>query len=340
MSDRPDTMLLYGPTDSGKTSELGEIAEWEFERSGMLTRLISADSNWKPLEDPSTKFPKGLILSAENPNGIVQAINIQALKDPWAKLVKLAEGYWPRLAPLPGGGFNLVLQPSKMAKDSQGKDRIQLDDGRFIGQIFIEGLSTLGGVLLQDHADHAQTRPMWGTGEGGAATFDSIATVDKAGKPEQEKLTIGRAVGGHYGSVQKWVLYVLVPRFGELRSVKRVVWTAHVGRGEDKFTGIKKSALGPHIVGQASIDETPQKFAHTLHFEVETSIGADKKVRREFKAWFVSHRDDQLKTLEWPAKVSMGKRQARELLEKFPSGYVDRGKEGIKPFLDILYPQG
>jgi hypothetical protein len=344
MPERPETILEYGETDGGKSSQLAEIARWEWERSGRISRLISADSGWDPLNS--------LIISTSNPppkwepgykwtsGGIVQAVNIAGMRDPWNRLDKMARGFWPKVVPAAKAGtFNILMDPPKV---EEGK---LVTEYGIVGQYFVEGLSTIGKLLLQDHADNAEDRPMWGAGKEGVLVFKSEALVSGAANavPTSDVIKIGRAVGGHYGSVQKWVLEVLVPRFSEFRSIDRVVWTAHTGKGKDDLTGIEGSVLGPKIVGQASIDETPQKFGHTLHFEVDTSFKQDGSVVREFRAWFVRHPDKALKSLEWPAKISLEVPQAKALLAKYPKGYIPLqagldAPSGMAEYLEFLHP--
>lgn len=65
----PETFLWYGDTGSGKTSQIGEVIQWEYDRSQHITRLISADSGWDPIEPLITA-------------GLVEAWGIQYLLTP------------------------------------------------------------------------------------------------------------------------------------------------------------------------------------------------------------------------------------------------------------------
>ncbi len=320
------SVLLYGESDGGKTAQLAELIKWHHEHTGEIARVIYADSTIDPL------LP--LLITPENPKGIVEAFNLKGLKDPWNRLELAARGYWFK-AIQGAGGFNIVMTPPA----AQGGKLVH-PDGRVIGMYGIEGLSTISELLLQDHADHADSRPMWGSGKEGVSMFESKATVqDAQGKMEQVSTKIGRAVGGHYGSVQKWILEVLIPRFSELRLINRVVWTAHTARGKDEFTGMEGKALGPATVGQASVDKTTRKFAHSFHLEVQTEFDKNGNALREFRAWFISHPDQELKTLKWPAKVSVPIEKAKELLKVFPKGYIPLGERTMGSFLDVLYSE-
>ena len=320
-----ETILMYGESDGGKTAQLRHIAEWHFARTGEITRAIIADTTIEPL--------RPVLLTPDHPEGIVQALMIRGMADPWNRLDKFAHGWWPQLAQQPDGSFKLIFEAPKVEGG-----RILAGD-RKVGQVFIEGLSTIAELLLQDHADHAAARPMWGTGKEGVVEFESLAEVrDSVGKVTQDKLKIGRAVGGHYGSVQRWMLNHLIPRFSELRTVERVVWTAHTARGKDEWTGIEKSAGGPATVGQATVDITTRLFSHAFHLETDTKFDAHGNVQRDYRAWFVTHPDEVLKTIKWPAKVSVTDDLHKGLLKRFPKGHIPLNDLGMEQFLDAIYP--
>src|SRR5690242_2101013 len=47
-----NTLVLYGPTGSRKTSQIGEFAKYIYEKTGKPTRLFSADGGgWAPIQD-------------------------------------------------------------------------------------------------------------------------------------------------------------------------------------------------------------------------------------------------------------------------------------------------
>jgi hypothetical protein len=331
----PETHLLYGPTDVGKTAQLRNYATWEYSRTGRISRAFIADSTIDPLKD--------LIITPENPNGIVEVFELRGMDDPWKGLgAHGARGFWPKRQEKSTGGYNIIWDPMKLQLGADGRKRIISTDGkREVGQYFIEGLDSIASLMLHDHANHADTRLMWGSGKDGPAMFTSDALVGTGDSKPPTKVTekIGRAVGGHYGSVQSWLKDVLIPNFSELIYVDRVVWTAHADRGKDPFTGMEGKALGPKSVGNALVGETTELFGHSFHFEVETKFDKDSKVTRVFKAWFITHPDDLLTTMKWPAKVSLPVERAVELLKKFPQGYIPlESNKGMEQWLDFLHP--
>jgi hypothetical protein len=323
VSARPDTLLLYGSTDVGKTVQLGQLATWHFNRTGQISRLISADSGWAPINE--------LIITPDNPKGIIDAWNIIDLADPWVVEVELSEGSWPKVVQKADKSWGI-----RMVRPTVQDGKLMHSDGRVIGQYLIEGLSTIGACGVQDHVRHQ--RPMWGTGKESGTSFNSEVQYESGATAQTRQMTFGRAVGGHYGAVQNFILDDLVPRFAGLRLVSRVVWTAHEARGKDDLTGTEGAVLGPATVGKAAVDRTPQKFGHTFHLTVDTKFTTDKKVLREFRAWFVQHPDETLTKMNWPAKVSLSATQSKALLEKFPGGFIPLNGPGIEQFLEFLHP--
>jgi hypothetical protein len=327
MSARPDTYLLYAATDAGKTTQLAEIAKWHYARTGEISRLLSADSGWDPFEDPKDN----LIIAPENPSGIVEAWNIQGLPDPWSALTGLGDGYWPKTPAVAGNWDRMMIRPTW--KDG----RLVSADGRKVGQYLIEGLSTIAGTGMQDHLTTGRKLAQDVVG-----TFTSQVKELVGANAVAKSTTFAAAAMAHYGQVQNFLLEDLVPRFGRL-SCARVIWTAHEARGDDKELGEsgKNALFGPATVGRAKVGVTTLKFGHTFHLVVDTNITKEPKtgketLRREFRAYFVSHPDDQLSRMKWPAKVSLPISRAKELLERYPGGYIP--DSNIIEFLEFMHP--
>jgi hypothetical protein len=323
MADRAETYLWYGESDTGKTAQLGRLAKWHHERTGEISRLVSADSGWQSI-DPE------LIWSPENPLGIIEAWNCQGLADPWAALIAVTEGEWPKVVISPDGKPKL-----RMVKTPMREGRLVGSGDRVIGQYLLEGISTFSNLCMQDHI-RAQRK----IGEGVVGTFDSTCDEeDDKGKVTVRKSALAKAAMSHYGHVQDFILLDLVPRTGRM-PLTRVVWTGHEAKGDDDITGIKNSVLGPATVGRATVDRTVQKFGHSFHLTSETSFVGDKgkqRVSREFRAWFVKHPDNVLTRMMWPTKVSLSVEASQSLLAKFPGGYMPLTLEaGIEQFPEFL----
>ncbi len=329
MAERPDSMLLYGDTGSGKTAQIGELAKWEWNRSGRITRLLSADSGWDPIED--------LVCTPDKPFGTmtpsgpvcIEAWNIQHIRHPFATLVKMSEGATaPRAS---ADGMKIQLNAAKI-KDG----RLLSDDGKaWVGMVAIEGLSTISAVLMQDHI-----REQRKIAEDIVGDFqDSIDSVQD-GKAQTQVFKFGKSGRAHYGHVQDFVLLDLVPRFATL-PVARVVWTAHEAKGTDDITGVKDSVLGPATIGKAAVARTAMKFGDTFHLVASTAsvTGADRQSRlvTTYRAYYGPHPDEQLTRMYWPAKLSLPLDRIDELNRQFPGGYVPLTihEGGLERFLDF-----
>lgn len=77
------TMLIYGETQSGKTSLLGTMARALHQRTGKITRLILCDEG-----GPSAIQP-------EIDEGIIEVVDLVADEQPQSNLMWLAKGAWP-----------------------------------------------------------------------------------------------------------------------------------------------------------------------------------------------------------------------------------------------------
>lgn len=332
--NRADTSLWYGDTDAGKTVQLGEVAQWEYSRTQGITRLISADSGWDPIEQ--------MICGPERPLGMqykdslgrvrhvcVEAWNIQYVKgDPFAILIKLSEGGWPRSDET---GTKVILKSA-----TKQSNRILATDGRhLVTQVAIEGLNMICNMLMQDHI-----RNLRKIGQDIVGDFPVQIDVESNGKITSENWKLGRAAQSHYGQIQDFVLLDLVPRFASL-PVSRVLWTAHEAKGDDDISGIKQSVLGPATIGRATVGRTSFLFGETFHFVVEISQQINQATRQTMmisqrKAYYTSHPDDYLNKKLWPAKLSLPVDRILDLQKRFPGGFVpltlDKG--GMDSYLE------
>ena len=306
---RPDTYLIYGQTNSGKTTELGRMAKWEFDQTGGISRLVSADSGWESIEPD-------LIRSPENPGGIIEAWNIQGLVyDPWGTLIAVAEGSWPSGVKQTDRGPRLEL--AKPSRDAEGY--ILGSGGRRVTQYFWEGLSTISNLVMRDHIRSGRA-----VGQEQVGKFASEVLID--GQIQTRNLS--KAAPSHYGHVQDFVLLDLVPRTAQL-PVSRVVWTAHQSKGEDKLTG--KPVLGPLSIGSAAAARTAEKFGFTFHLAL--TRGKDGSL--EHKAWFINHPDEMIQTMLWPTKLSLPLSARAKLAQVWPGGFVPLGYQaGMDRFLE------
>ena len=80
MASSKTTILMYGRTNSGKTAQIGELAEYVFKTTGKKTRLYTADRGGTITIAPHISL------------GLVEAVEMGS-QDPWIFLNKAVRGY-------------------------------------------------------------------------------------------------------------------------------------------------------------------------------------------------------------------------------------------------------
>lgn len=81
------TICLYGPSQSGKTTQLGVLAEDEFRRTQRVTRLYTADPGGAVSLTPYFKL------------GVIEPVNLKGIPRPWEWLDKIVQGMLPEMTP-------------------------------------------------------------------------------------------------------------------------------------------------------------------------------------------------------------------------------------------------
>lgn len=309
-----NTFLLYGESGTYKTSNIGEMADYEFEKGHGITRLMTGDSGFAPVMDQVDR-------------GIIHPWNVKASQWPMACVLKAAEGYWPtKWKNLEQG----IADEASLKKDLSG-----------VGMYAIEGLSMLGQLFKSDMIRKQRSigEPLQGqtSKSGGETSYTDVelGTVIHVG-----------ASRGTFGYVQDRT-YDYVIGFAGL-SVHRLVITAHEGKGEDEKT--KRLIFGPEVIGKAKTDKVPGWFENTFHFNTysyytqETSkAGVEKTKRTGIRAHFTRHPDSEVSTIFWPAKLSLTPRQLVAVNKKYPDGFFplrldEEGvyTSGMYQFLELL----
>ncbi len=131
MTRRASCGLMYGGMNSTKTTNLGRIARYLFDRYGLTSRLISADNEYDTLEP-------------EIDAGIIEPFAIVNIPNPFSTLTKLSKGMWPGVVKR---GSLSVLEMAATPPDRMAK----------IGAYLIEGTTTIAEMLHQDHIRNARS---------------------------------------------------------------------------------------------------------------------------------------------------------------------------------------
>lgn len=184
-----------------------------------------------------------------------------------------------------------------------------------VGAYAIEGLTSISMLML---------RHLVGKGQ--------KVAQDVVGQFREGSEVFGAAAMAHYGFVQQFTLD-MIGSFSTLPTLsKRVLFTAHEGKGQDEQT--RQTIYGPAAVGKAITDKIPFFVSDLLHFE--TSVIDAKKNETTVRAYLKNHPDADLQSILWPAKVRMPFDVVHEFTTKWPEGYIDLGKESLYDFLKFM----
>jgi hypothetical protein len=302
------SLMCYGASDSGKSTQARYIAEYIYRTTGKKTRLIALDrgSLWSPCQD---LVDQGIVIPLEFPTGFEF--------NPMAIMRKLRRGEWPE------GGVIKAPTAAQSKKPNGEMETKYTTNTKWIpwtdqttndiGAIIIDSLTTYATAYM---SDTKQKNIRFG--------------ADASSAPRSEEgETMGTNTMSHYGDAHTEILDAL-QAFQSL-PIHITMFTALEGIGADDDTGVKRPALGPETVGKAINGKLPSRVNHCFHLQAE-GVGPKKIV----KAWYAKHPSD-LPKLEWPAKVSMPPTRLKEFWAKFPNGYVPLSLEkGIGEFLEFV----
>jgi hypothetical protein len=176
MSMKPKTMIIYGDSGTGKTSQILHAAKYVYERYGKYTRLISADGGgWQPCQP---------LIDV----GIIDAFDISNRVLALADLRRLSEGYWRRKS---SDGHEVF--------ESIPECRTTEREWAKIGLYALEGIASIARLMLGHIANNPEKvafrRP-----------YDF----------QQDGYTFGGLDEGHYGLVQSEIYRLMVQGFGTL----------------------------------------------------------------------------------------------------------------------------
>jgi hypothetical protein len=155
---------------------------------------------------------------------------------------------------------------------------------------------------------------------------------DIVGQFREGNEIFGAAGRSHYGFVQQFILD-FITAFSTLPTLsKRVLFTAHEGKGQDSQT--RQTVYGPAAVGQAATDKIPFFVGDLLHFE--TSVVDAKKNMTTVRGYFKPHPDADLQSIIWPAKARLPFDLVEDFQKKWPDGYLDLTKETLYDYLKFM----
>jgi len=300
-----NTLVLYGPTGSRKTSQIGEFAKYIYEKTGKPTRLVSADGGgWAPIQD---------LINA----GVIDAWRVSDEPNVYTAIMAASKGAWPT------GLVNGLRPQGKPVMMPSLADRPKALKN--VGAYAVEGWFSIASAVMRMLVQ-----------EGRKINEDVVSkfTVND----DFGEHNFGAPSRGHFGFVQNYILDI-IRNFSSL-PVERVLYTSLEGKGEDKLT--KGLQYGPAVAGNAITAAIPQYVGDCLHFEDFTEEkGADpnnpkqKLIEIGVRVWFTSHPDTQTGVM-WPAKSRLVPSKVEEFKTKMgKNGYFILGSKSLKDYLKI-----
>ena len=297
------SIMCYGASDSGKSTQARYIAEFVHKVYGKKTRLIALDrgSLWSPSQD---LVDAGIIVPLEFPTS--HEFN------PFAIMRKLRRGEWPSEGKINRPTAKVSNGVTQYISNTQWRPW-SAEDEKEIGAIVIDSLSSYATAFMSDVKQKNQR------------------SGDPAAAPRLEDgEQMGTNTMNHYADCHMEILDLL-QSFQSL-PVHITLFTALEGKGEDDDSGIKRTALGPETIGKAINGKLPSRVNHCFHLVAE-GTGSAKKV----KAWYNRH-PSEIPKIDWPAKVTMPPMELKRVWAKWPNGYIPLTLEkGIGEFLEFLH---
>lgn len=310
------TLLMYGETDTYKTSNAREFARWLRHRyagtswGNLPVGWISSDSGWGPAQP-------------DVDSGDILPIKLSSCKYPVAVIKQLSRGYWPADLDVHTGLFT--------ESDGHGKTRLVMQDWRkpMVCGYVVEGLHANAKVFMTDAEEKGRAvgEPLQGT------EWDKDAGVFRYKYQELGEKLVLRSRGTYYHA--QVITETYVDEFKSL-PVPWVMFTSHQTLGKDDND---RPAFGPAIIGTANVDKITGWFECSFHavsqmydaviplkdadgvVQTLNGVPRTRTVSREGAVmWFQKHPDATLRQHLWHSKLGVPVEQHIKVLDRWPEG--------------------
>lgn len=299
---RKMSVLAYGASGVGKTSQMRYFSRYVFDKYGLRSRFICTDggSLWEVLQDYIEEGFVDALLVPSNPQ-----------YNPYAIMRKLGRGLWPK-----DSKINLPKE-TKVGNEIKYQTMTTWETFPSDGSIGLIGTDSLTGYSSSYMYDAAVKNIRRGSEVGG-------------GVRDEEGEQYGSNTQSHYGDAQNEIK-------NYINSIVALpcpfsYFTALEDGGTENTTGVKRPVYGPQIAGSAATGELPKLVTNCFHLVAE-GIGASRVV----KAYYEEHEDPTLPPkMKWKAKASsILPEQRLEFVRAYPGGFVPLSlTSGIREFLE------
>lgn len=301
--------VIYGDTDTFKTTAIAHLARYIAEKTGKCTLLFSCDGGgWEPCQE-------------EVDAGMIRPYRCDTATIPLPILRKVSQGYWP-------------TNPTETDIAKVDFRQVPWDE---VGAVAVEGFTSIGTMLMRHVADRNLK-----TGEEGTTPFSMPIRVD--GEIRNE--TFAGNSRGHYNFVQNQ-LYGLTMNFISW-PVEYVLFTGHEKKTEEGDRTVVMGIAVPGKAITPLIPTWVGDCIHAQDYQIErvTQIlkpggkpGEMEDLRtfeRHCRYYFRKH-PDPVTGICYPAKPRVSHSAVRELDKKFPGGFFEPTPEhGFDLYLKAL----
>jgi hypothetical protein len=329
-----NSLCVYGPTGSRKTTQGKYFARYIAKTTGKATLLLSlSGGGWSPMCDPEVSA------------GMIIPYKADATITPLLLLRKISQGYWPAYP----AEMNEGLAKAKATGNAVPEASLIPIDWNKIGGLIVEDWTNISSVIMRYLPDNGISVG----GENRMATFKNGASSSF----QQAIVVNGEFVSENFGSniltdygfVQN-TLAGLVNNFNSL-PVKSVMHTALEGKTTEDGEKNRAAIFGPAIDGKKATAQCGSWVGDLIHAQdyplpVTTKIpnpsgdGEIDQVTIEttVRFFFTKHPDPDTNIL-FPAKPRCAPEKVMELRKRMPGGYFEPefGADwGIDRYLELM----
>lgn len=284
-----NSVLVYGDSSLGKSSNLGEISDWAFTRYGGITRLITSDSGYAPMWNQIQR-------------GVIEVWNIASSPNYAAVLQMASEGYWPE-----------KINPETFVGDLRTLRKPTEEEWKSISGVSMEGLTKNADCLTQHilKHGHAVGEPLQGgfIELGRKMHHSSRGTY---GFVQQQVLTSATTL---CSLPVPLIVMTAHESKGEDFMKKTVFGPAVSGKAlTDKMTSCFQMSF--HVEGYNRKIKIKSK-------DKATGKDEEKEVTRPgMRAFFARHVDAEVGGVFWPAKLGLPPQAMARVLKRWPHNYA------------------